>query len=109
MSVGASPRRPHRAAPRPLAVALGPLHERIQPATALARIQAAWADLAKVLPAAREGSATNYREGVLTVSCNASVWAHELQLSAEVVVDHLNAALREDLVTQLRTRTGATR
>lgn len=105
MTGPAPPRRPHRRAPRPLANALAALSARVEPATPLARIQREWPGLACVLPAAHESSPTNLRDGVLTVGCAASVWAQELQLSAEDAIAYLNGQLGENAVRELRAHT----
>jgi predicted nucleic acid-binding Zn ribbon protein len=98
--------RPHRRSPRPLATAIEPLVRSLAPATPLARIQRCWPRLAAALPAAAEGSPTNLRGRVLTVTCTASVWAQELQLMGQEVLALLNAELGEELVRELRPRVG---
>jgi predicted nucleic acid-binding Zn ribbon protein len=94
-----------RRAPRSLALALGELSQSLAPATALARVQGAWEQAAgpAVAAAARP---TAEREGVLTVSCEASVWAQELELMSEVLIARLNELLGEDTLRELRCRTG---
>ena len=42
------------------------------------------------------------RGGVLTVSCSASVWAHELDLMAPAILERLNELLRDQRITRLR-------
>jgi predicted nucleic acid-binding Zn ribbon protein len=46
------------------------------------------------------------RDGVLTVLCEASVWAEELELMAGEIVPRLNAELGGAPVRALRCRTG---
>ncbi len=49
---------------------------------------------------------TAERDGILTVTCAAAVWAQELDLMAVELVQSLNAALGEDAIRELRCRTG---
>jgi predicted nucleic acid-binding Zn ribbon protein len=94
-----------RAAPRPLAAALESLTASLAPVTTLARVQEVWerATGPAIASAARP---VGEREGVLTVSCEASVWAQELELMAPELLRTLNAALGAELVQALRCRTG---
>jgi predicted nucleic acid-binding Zn ribbon protein len=94
-----------RAAPRPLALAMDGLTATIAPATPLARVQAVWAEAAG--PAVAEAARpTAERAGVLTVTCTAAVWAQELSLMAVDLLARLNAVLGEEVVRELRCRTG---
>jgi predicted nucleic acid-binding Zn ribbon protein len=95
-----------RSAPRPLTFALDGLTERLAPATTLARVQRVWPRVAAALPAAAEGTPAALRDGVLAVTCSASVYAHELHLIGDDVVAALNGALGEEAVRALRARTG---
>jgi predicted nucleic acid-binding Zn ribbon protein len=94
-----------RRAPRPLSVAVDGLTATIAPATALARVQSVWERTAgpAVAQAARP---TAERSGVLTVTCTAAVWAQELSLMANELIGRLNAALGDEVVRELRCRTG---
>lgn len=94
-----------RLAPRPLALALADLSQALAPATTLARVQQAWEQVAgEAVAAAARPSAEH--DGVLTVTCEASVWAQELELMSEVLLERLNLALGEDTLHELRCRTG---
>jgi predicted nucleic acid-binding Zn ribbon protein len=94
-----------RYAPRPLAVALGNLAGALAPASTLARVQEVWE--AAVGPAiAAAARPTAEHEGLVTVTCDASVWAQELELMSEALVALLNTALGSDDVRALRCRTG---
>jgi predicted nucleic acid-binding Zn ribbon protein len=94
-----------RYAPRPLAVALGNLTGVLAPASVLARVQEVWE--AAVGPAiAAAARPTAEHEGLVTVTCDASVWAQELELMSEALVALLNTALGSDDVRALRCRTG---
>jgi len=94
-----------RVAPRPLSTAIQALTATIAPATTLARVQGIWEAAAgpAISSAARP---TAERNGVLTVTCTAAVWAQELDLMAGELVQSLNAALGENAIRELRCRTG---
>jgi predicted nucleic acid-binding Zn ribbon protein len=94
-----------RRAPRTLSVALEGLTSTLAPATTLARVQAIWETAAgpAIAQAARPTAEHN---GVLTVTCEAAVWAQELDLMAEQLTGSLNAALGGEPIRELRCRTG---
>jgi predicted nucleic acid-binding Zn ribbon protein len=93
-----------RAAPRSLAVALDGLASTLAPATTLARVQESWEQVAgpAIAAAARP---TAEHDGVLTIVCEASVWAQELDLMAADLVPALNSALGVEAIRELRCRT----
>jgi len=93
------------AAPRPISTALQELTSSLAPTTTLARVQAVWERAAgpAIAAAARP---TAERDGVLTVTCSAAVWAHELSLMAGGLLPRLNDALGREAITELRCRTG---
>ena len=94
-----------RIAPRPLSTALRSLTATLAPATNLARVQEVWKQTTG--PAiATAAKPTAERNGILTVTCTAAVWAQELDLMAGEIVQNLNAALGEDAIRELRCRTG---
>jgi predicted nucleic acid-binding Zn ribbon protein len=94
-----------RSAPRPLSAALEGLTSTLAPATTLARVQAEWERA--VGPAiALAARPTAEHDGVLTVSCEASVWAQELDFMAGDLIPRLNAALGSEAIRELRCRTG---
>jgi predicted nucleic acid-binding Zn ribbon protein len=85
-------------------VALGGLTAAIAPTTPLARVQGAWEKVAG--PAlAQAAQPTGERAGVLTVTCAAAVWAHELSMMEHDLLARLNAALGDELLRELRCRT----
>jgi predicted nucleic acid-binding Zn ribbon protein len=94
-----------KAAPRPLSVALEGLSSSLAPATTLARVQEIWEATAgpSIAAAARP---TAERDGVLTLTCAAAVWAQELDLMACELLPRLNAALGTEAIRELRCRTG---
>jgi len=93
-----------RPAPRPLTAALDGLALALAPATTLARVQQVWEPTAgpAIAAAARP---TAERDGVLTVTCDAAVWAQELHLMASDLVPALNAAIGAQAIRELRCRT----
>ena len=94
-----------RRAPRPFASALDGLTSALAPATPLGRVQGVWEQA--VGPAVAEAARPiAERGGVLTVSCAAAVWAQELTMMGEQLTARINAALGEQLVRELRCRTG---
>jgi predicted nucleic acid-binding Zn ribbon protein len=68
-------------------------------------VQEVW-DTAAGEAVAQAASPTAERGGVLTVTCSAAVWAQELTLMSSQLIERLNQALGEDLVGELRCRTG---
>ena len=94
-----------RRAPRPIGIALGELSAALAPRTLLARVQEVWPSVAgpAIAAAARP---TAEREGVLTLTCEAAVWAQELDMMAAELVERLNDALHATAITSLRCRTG---
>jgi predicted nucleic acid-binding Zn ribbon protein len=94
-----------RPAPRPLATILRELTSALAPASTLARAQEVWAStVGPAIAAAAQPSAE--RDGVLTVTCEAAVWAQELDLMAGELITRLNAALGGEPIRELRCRTG---
>jgi predicted nucleic acid-binding Zn ribbon protein len=94
-----------KAAPRSLATALDGLTATLAPATTLARVHEVWERVAgtTIAVAARP---TGERDGVLTITCEASVWAQELTLMQGELIPRLNAALGGEAIRELRCRTG---
>ena len=94
-----------RRSPRPLAAALEALAPELAPPTTLGRVQACWERVAGPAIGAEAGPASG-RDGVVTVRCRSSVWAHELELLGPDLLRRLNAELggpgREPPVRALR-------
>jgi predicted nucleic acid-binding Zn ribbon protein len=90
-----------RGGPRPLAVALDRLTAELAPATLLAEVQRAWPQAAGEAFAAQSEPVAE-RGGVVTVACGSAVWAQELDLLSERVVQRLNEALGRPAVSGLR-------
>ena len=95
-----------RRAPRPLSAALTPFRQAHAPATLLAAVQRAWPAAAGEA-IAREAAPVAERGGVVTIACSASVWAHELDLMAPLLIEKLNAAVETGEVVRLRCVTGS--
>jgi predicted nucleic acid-binding Zn ribbon protein len=94
-----------RPAPRPLGAIVRELTSALAPASTLARAQEVWERA--VGPAiAAAAQPTAERDGVLTVTCEAAVWAQELDLMAGELIGRLNAALAGERIRELRCRTG---
>ena len=92
-------------APRLLSAALEDLASSIAPTTTLARVQAIW-DRAAGPAIAGAARPTAERDGVLTVTCCAAVWAQELDLMSAQLIPRLNGALGQPALRELRCRTG---
>jgi predicted nucleic acid-binding Zn ribbon protein len=89
-----------RRSPRPVGIALEAATAALAPPTLLAEVQRAWPEAAGSFAAAAEPVAE--RDGVLTVACTSAVWAQELDLLSERVLERLNAALGRPAVRRLR-------
>jgi predicted nucleic acid-binding Zn ribbon protein len=90
-----------RLAPRPLSTALDNVLPGVAPATLLAQVQAAWAEVAGTRMAAA-AEPVSERDGVVTVACESGVWAQELELLAPDLLDRLEARLGARSVGKLR-------
>jgi predicted nucleic acid-binding Zn ribbon protein len=78
----------------------------VQPATALARVQAAWPEVAG--PALADAATpVSERDGVVTFACRSAVWAQELELMAPDLQARLEAALGGGAARSLRFRVGS--
>lgn len=90
-----------RRSPRRVGLALDSVRDELAPATLLAEAQRAWPDAVGTAIAA-EAQPTAERAGVLTISCSASVWAHELDLMGPQIVERLNGLLQSGSIGRLR-------
>ena len=95
----------YRSAPRPVSSALGPLRARLAPDTTLAEVQRVWPAVVGDAIAA-SARPTSERGGVLTVDCEAAVWAQELDLMAPNILARLNAELTRGSIARLKCVTG---
>jgi predicted nucleic acid-binding Zn ribbon protein len=94
-----------RRSPRPISRALEDFTAALAPASTLARVQSCWEAAAGAAIAAAARPVAEH-DGVLSVRCEAAVWAQELDLLAPDLLDRLNAALGAELLHKLRCRTG---
>ena len=90
-----------RLAPRRLEHALDNVLPDVAPATLLARVQAAWGEVAGARMAAAAQPVAE-RDGVVTVACESGVWAQELELLAPDLLTGLETALGGPSVGKLR-------
>ena len=85
--------------------ALSELTATLAPATALARVQEVWPEAAGPAIAAAARPVAEH-DGLVTVACEAAVWAAELELLAPDLIPRINALLGAETVRELRCRTG---
>ena len=90
-----------RRGPRPVGLALDAVTGALAPATLLAEVQRVWPQVAGER-FARAAEPVSERDGVLTVACESAVWAQELDLLSERVIEALNEALGRPAVRRLR-------
>lgn len=92
-----------RRAPRPAATAMRAVLGRVAPSTPLAATQAAWGEVVgeQIAAAARPVSE---RGGQVTIECLDSVWAQELDLMQEQLLERLSNRLGEQAPRSLRFR-----
>jgi predicted nucleic acid-binding Zn ribbon protein len=90
-----------RRVPRPVGAALDRVTATLAPATLLAEVQRAWPSAAGAA-FAQASEPVAERGGVVTVACASAVWAQELDLLSERVLQRLAAELGRPAVTRLR-------
>jgi predicted nucleic acid-binding Zn ribbon protein len=94
----------HRPGPRGMASALDGVLARVEPKTPLARLQRVWPAAVGEAFAPHATPTAMTGDGVVTVACDAAVWAQELHLLAYEVLQRLNAELGPETVKELRCR-----
>jgi predicted nucleic acid-binding Zn ribbon protein len=87
--------------PRSAAGALEALTREVAPASLLADVQRAWPQAAGEALAAR-ATPTAAHAGVVTLTCESAVWAHELTLMGPDLAARLNTALGDARVLSVR-------
>jgi predicted nucleic acid-binding Zn ribbon protein len=87
--------------PHALSGALESLAWRLAPETLLAEVQRAWPDALGVA-ISEHAKPVAQRAGVLTICCESSVWAQELDLMAPTIVERLNERLTTGQIARLR-------
>jgi predicted nucleic acid-binding Zn ribbon protein len=92
-----------RRAPRPAANAFQAALQQVAPKTALARVQAAW-ETAVGKQLAAVATPVSEREGTLTIECADAVWAQELDLMQETLLQRLRDEVGEQAPQALRFR-----
>lgn len=92
-----------RLAPRRLAMPVQALTAELAPASTLARVQEMWERLLGPAIAASARPSAEH-DGVLTVICEAAVWAQELDLMGPELIGRLNAELGKETLRRLRCR-----
>jgi predicted nucleic acid-binding Zn ribbon protein len=93
----------HRRAPRQAASAFRAARDLAAPKTGLASVQTAWAEAVGGHLAAVTAPVSE-RAGTLTVACADSVWAQELDLMQEALLERLRGVLGEAAPRALRFR-----
>jgi predicted nucleic acid-binding Zn ribbon protein len=92
-----------RRAPRPAGEAFRAARDRVAPKTGLAGVQAAWTEaLGERLAAV--ATPVSERTGTLTVECTDGVWAQELDLMQDQLLDRLREVLGERAPQALKFR-----
>ncbi|HEX5526743.1 MAG TPA: DUF721 domain-containing protein [Solirubrobacterales bacterium] len=92
-----------RRAPRPAAPAFQAALQKVAPQTPLATVQTAWA-AAVGERLATVATPVSERAGTLTVECVDAVWAQELDLMQETLLERLRAEVGEQAPQALRFR-----
>jgi predicted nucleic acid-binding Zn ribbon protein len=91
-----------RRAPRSVAHAVRAARDGAAPATPLAAAQAAWAEVVGE-PIAAAAEPVSERDGVLVVRCESAVWAEQLDLLQNDLIERLRRELgRREAVAGLR-------
>jgi predicted nucleic acid-binding Zn ribbon protein len=96
--------------PRPLGPVVESVAKSLAPETALVRVQEAWPAAVGDAVAA-EARPVSERGGKVTVACDSAVWAQELELRSQEILDRLQKALESSggcvRVTRLRMVSGS--
>ncbi len=90
-----------RSSPRAMGGAITALAEGLAPQTPLAALQRIWEQTVGELVAA-QAEPTAAHDGVVVVTCSSAVWAQELDLIADDLIERLNSALGGGAVRALR-------
>ncbi len=97
-----------RRAPRPAANAFQAALQRAAPQTPLAAIQTAWSNAVGEQLSSRAAPVSE-REGTLVVECADAVWAQELDLMQETLLERLREQVGEQAPEALRFRVNSER
>lgn len=93
----------HRRAPRQASTAFRAALDRAAPQTPLARVQVSWAEIVGA-QLATVATPVSERAGTLTIEVADSVWAQELDLMQDQLLEKLRAQLGERAPRALRFR-----
>ncbi len=94
-----------RRRPRPISEALGQVQGSLTPPSTLAAIQADWTDLVGG-PVAAVTRPASERAGTLSIHCSDAVWAEELSMMKEGLLERLRERLGPRAPTDLRFKVG---
>jgi predicted nucleic acid-binding Zn ribbon protein len=97
-----------RRAPRPAAGAFQSALQRAAPKTPLAAVQAAWSSAVGERLAA-VATPVSERAGIVTIECADAVWAQELDLMQESLLERLRAEVGDQAPAALRFRANSAR
>jgi predicted nucleic acid-binding Zn ribbon protein len=97
-----------RRAPRPAANAFQAALQRVAPKTPLASVQAVWTTAVGEQLAAK-AMPVSERDGTLTIECADAVWAQELDLMQESLLERLREELGDQAPRELRFRVDSER
>jgi predicted nucleic acid-binding Zn ribbon protein len=97
-----------RRAPRPAANAFQAALQRVAPKTPLAAVQAAWSTAVGEQLAA-VARPVSERDGTLTIECADAVWAQELDLMQDTLLERLQAEVGDQAPRALRFRVNSER
>jgi predicted nucleic acid-binding Zn ribbon protein len=92
-----------RRAPRQASAAFRAARDRVAPRTGLAAVQAAWSGVVGGQLAAM-ATPVSERAGTVTIECADSVWAQELDLMQDQLLERLRSELGEQAPSALRFR-----
>jgi len=94
-SLGGSRSSSRRRGPRELGYAISSLRQELAPRTLLASVQECWARTVGE-PVSEQAVPVSERGGTITVCCRSSVWASELSMLSDALVERLNRSLGEE-------------
>ncbi|MGN6586719.1 MAG: DUF721 domain-containing protein [Solirubrobacterales bacterium] len=97
-----------RRAPRPASNALQAALQKAAPKTPLAAVQAAWVAAVGEQLAAK-ATPVSERDGTLTIECADAVWAQELDLMQEGLLERLRGEVGDQAPRELRFRVNSER
>jgi predicted nucleic acid-binding Zn ribbon protein len=100
--------RHRRSVPSSVGQVIGALASEVQPASLLGDVQRVWPAIAGEA-LARVATPTAAARGTVTLACQDSLWAHELQLRERDFLEQFATRLGAGVVTKLRCQAVPTR